>query len=92
MNSVLTYVLNIYTSIMTHYRVTLLECMSYGNDFIMSKELLDDLSHETYDGGGYRALVRLAGTIIGSCERYGFFEEYMSHTLFIYMLPGNLMH
>jgi len=29
---------------------------------------------------------------VGSCERHGFFEEYMSCALFIYMLQGNPMH
>lgn len=64
--------------------------MSYGNDFAISEKLSDNLSHKTYDGGGYTTLVRIA--VIASCKRHGFFEEYMSNTLFIYMLQGHLMH
>ncbi len=45
-----------------------------------------------FDGGGYVALVRHMVNIVGSCERHGFFEEYMSCALFIYTLQGNLMH
>ena len=37
-------------------------------------------------------MVRHMVGVIGSCERHGFFEEYMSCTLFIYTLRGNPMH
>ena len=42
------------------------------------KNISDNLSHKTYDGGGDVALVRHAVGIVGSCEGHGFFEEYMS--------------
>jgi len=77
-SSVLTSVLNLYTSIMTHYQASLPKCMPYGNDFIIPKKFLDNLSHKAFDGGGYVALVRHAVDVVGSCERHGFFEEYMS--------------
>ena len=64
----------------------------YGNNFTILEELLDDLSNETYDGGGYAALVRLTVGVIGSCERHGLFEEYMRCALFISTLQGHLMH
>ena len=86
---VLTSVLNLYKSIMTNYRVALPECMSYGNDFIILEELSNNLSHKTYDGGGHVALVRHMVSIVGSCERHGIFEEYMTCTLFIYTLWGH---
>lgn len=66
--------------------------MYYGNDFIFLEKLLDNLSLKKFDGGGYVALVRHAVRIVGSCERHGFFEEYMSCVLFIYTLRGNPMH
>ena len=66
--------------------------MSYGNNFIISENLSDNFSHKTYDGGGHIALVRHVDDIVGSCERQGFFEEYMSCTLFVYMLRGYPMH
>ena len=66
--------------------------MSSGNDFIISENLSDNLSHKTYDDGGYTALVRFAVSIIGSCKRHGLFEEYLSYTSFIYTLQGHLMH
>jgi len=50
------------------------------------------LSNETYDGGGYAALFMLVVDVIGSCERHGLFEEYMSCALFIYTLQQHLMH
>jgi len=77
---------------MTTYQVSLPECMSYGNDFIILEKLSDNLSHEIYDGGGYTALVRLTVSIIGSCKIHGLFEEYMSCVLFIYTLQGHLTH
>jgi len=66
--------------------------MSYGNDFIISEQLVDKLSYKTFDGGGYVALVRHMVGIIGSCEIHGFLEEYMSYALFIYTLRGHPMH
>jgi len=66
--------------------------MSNGNDFIISENLSDNLSHKTYDGGGYASLVRLAIGVIGSRKTRGLFEEYMSCALFIYTLQGHLMH
>jgi len=60
--------------------------MSYGNDFIISKKLSNKFSYKTYDGGGYVALVRHEVGVIESCEKHGFFEEYMSCTFFIHML------
>ncbi len=77
---------------MTNYNFFLLECMSYGNNFEILEELLDNLLHKTYDGGGYVALVRYAVDIVGSCERHGIFEEYMSYALFVYTLRGHPMH
>ena len=77
---------------MTNYKVSLPECMSYGNNLEISKHLWDNLSHKTYDGGGYVALVRHVVDIVGSCERHGIFEEYMTCALFVYMLRGNPMH
>ena len=71
---------------MVNYVVALLECMSYRNDFIILENLLNYLSHKTFDGQGYIALVRHAVSVVGSCERHGFFEEYMICALFIYML------
>jgi len=58
--------------------------MSHGNEFIILENLLDNLSHKTYDGGGHVAFVRHAVGIVGSCERHGIFEEYMTCVLFIY--------
>jgi len=66
--------------------------VSYGNEFIISEELSDNLSHKTYDGGGHIALVMHAVGFVGSCERHGIFEEYMTCVLFIYMLRGHPMH
>ena len=66
--------------------------MSYGNDFIISEELLDNLSHKTYDGGDHVALVRHAIGVVGLCERHGIFEEYMTCVLFIYTLRGHPLH
>jgi len=66
--------------------------MSYGNDFIISEKLSDNLSHKTYDGGGYVALFRHTVGVLGSCEIHGFFEEYISYMLFIYTLRGNPIH
>jgi len=77
---------------MTNYKVSLPECMSYGNDFIVSEKLSDNLSHKAYNGGGNIVLVRHAVNVVGSCKRHGIFEEYMTHTLFIYMLRGHPMH
>lgn len=89
---VLTYVLNLCVYIMTSYRVSLWECMSYENNFIISKNLSDNLSHKAYDGWAYRALVRHMVNVVGSCERHGLFEEYMTYVLFVYTLPGYPMH
>jgi len=50
---------------MTNYRVSLLE--SYGNDFIILEKFSDNLSHKTFDGGGYVVLVRHAVGVVGSC-------------------------
>jgi len=66
--------------------------MSDGNDFIISEKLSDNLSYKTYDGGGYVALVRHKVGVIESCEKHGFFEEYMSSTFFVHTLQGNLIH
>jgi len=55
---------------MTNYRVFLPEFMSYGNKFEVSEELWDNLSHKTFDGGGYIALVRHAVGVLGLCERH----------------------
>ena len=77
---------------MTNYRVDLLKCMSYGNDFIISENLSDNLSHKTFYGGGYVVMVRHAVNIIGSCERHGIFEEYRTCMMFIYMLRGHPKH
>jgi len=66
--------------------------MPYGNDFIISENISDNLSHKTFDGGGYVALVMHVVSIVGSCERHGFLEEYMSCVLFIYMLRRHPMH
>jgi len=68
---------------MTNYRVSLQECMSYGNDFIILENLSDTLSHKTYNVGGYVSLVRHVIDIVGSCEKHGIFKEYMTCTLFI---------
>lgn len=65
--------------------------MSYGHDFTISEKLLDNLSHKKYDCGGYATLVRHMVTLVGSCERHGFLEYYMSCALFMYMLQGHLM-
>lgn len=66
--------------------------MSYGNDFIISEKISDNLSHKTYDGVGHVALVRHAVGVVGSCKRHGIFEEYMTCTLFVYTLRGHPMH
>ena len=66
--------------------------MSYGNNFIISKKLSDNLSHKTFDGRGYIALVRHAIGVVGSCKRHGSFEEYISFAPFINTLQGNTMH
>ena len=63
--------------------------MSYGNDFIILEKLSDNLSHKTFDGGGYIALVRHTVDVVGSCERHGFFEEYMRCAMLVYMLQGH---
>jgi len=89
---VLTFVLNLYISIMTNYRVPLSECMSYGNDFIILEKFSDNLSHKTFDGGGHVALVRHVVGIVDTCERHGIFQEYMSSALFVYTLQGHPMH
>lgn len=47
---VLTSALNLCILIMTNYKVCLLECMSYGNNFEILEELSNNLSHKTYDG------------------------------------------
>lgn len=66
--------------------------MSYGNNFEITEEISDNLSHKTYNGGGYVALVRHVVSVVGSCKRHGIFEEYMTWVLFVYMLRGNPMH
>jgi len=66
--------------------------MSYGNDFIILENLLDKLSHKTYDGGRHVHLVRHVVNVVGSCKRHGFFEEYVSYLLFVCMLRGHPMH
>ena len=77
---------------MTNYRVPLLEYISYGNNFIILKNLSNNLSHKTFDGGGYISLVRHVVDIVGSCEIHGIFDEYITCTMFIYMLRGHPMH
>ena len=37
-------------------------------------------------------MVRHAVGVVGSYERHGIFEEYMTCTLFVYMLRGHPMH
>jgi len=65
--------------------------MSYGNEFIISENLSNNLSHKTFDSGGHVALVRHAISVVGSCKRHRF-EEYMTCVMFIYTLRGNPMH
>jgi len=77
---------------MTSNQVSLPESMSYEKNFIILKRLSDNFCHKTFDGGGYVALVKHVVGIVGLCERHGFFEKYMSYTLFIYKLRGHPMH
>jgi len=60
--------------------------MSYGNNFIILEKVSDKLSHKRFDGGGHIALFRHVVSIVGSCERHGIFEEYMTRALFFHTL------
>lgn len=65
--------------------------MSYGNDFEVSEDPWNELSHNTYDGEGRANLLRHKVAFTGFCERNEIHEDYIACLLFAFTLQGHAL-